>query len=147
MQFNKTAEKFIKEDLGNHLDFDYIDFDDEGCPALAIQDFFARIENIRIKPFILAVTDGMGLAMKTRSTINFYKHYLQGKNKTQQATDSDYRNFECIFHIFISRVAEINGFNASQISLYRSDNGNVIYATYLINKNCRSEEGNSRGGS
>jgi len=44
----------------------------------------------------------------------------------------DYYNFTEIFREFMSIVTR--GFNFKELSLYLKDNGNVIYATYLIEK-------------
>ena len=126
--FKMTANKFITNEFINH-----IDFDDEGSPSLEIQLFFSKIKNIKKEKFILALTDGNGLNFKCRGKINLYKFYLQGENKVIQATENIYNDFDIMVDSFVYKVSDLNGFNCENLSLYRKDNGNVIYATYLIN--------------
>ena len=129
--YNITANNFIKNELHKHLDFDYIDFDDEGCSGEEIQNFFKVIKDKR-EPFILAITDGMGLNLKCLGNINFHKTYMIRANKVVQPKIKDYYGFVQIFREFIEKVTVSNGFKATELSLYLKDNGNVIYATYLV---------------
>ena len=128
----KTALEFINTDLIKHIDFDYIDFDDEGSPGKEIQVFFNKIKGLKTEPFILAITDGQGLNLKSHGKINFYKTYMIGKDETAQATSGDYYDFVNIFRRFISTVTLLNKYEAKELSLYLKENGNVIYATYLV---------------
>lgn len=129
--YNLDAKEFIKRELVNHLDFNYIDFDDEGCPAEEIQEFFKIIKNKK-KEFVIAITDGMGLNLKCLGKINFYKTYLIREDKTVQPSIDDYYNYSNIFKEFMEKVATLNGFKSEELSLHVKNNGNVIYATYLI---------------
>ena len=123
------AERFILENITSETRFDLIDFDDEGCPAKEIQLFFEKIKE-RKDPFILAITDGNGLNLKSRGRLNFYKTYMIRDDKTVQASGEDYECFEEIFREFIEKVTA--GWRYNELSLFRKDNGNVIYATYYI---------------
>jgi len=128
---NLSARVFIKKELSKHLDFDFIDFDDEGSPAKEIQDFFEIIKDKK-EPFVLAITDGQGLNLKCHGRINFKRTYMIRDDATVQAKTEDYYNFTEIFREFITIVTQ--GFNCKELSLYLKDNGNVVYATYLIEK-------------
>ena len=128
----KTALSFINTELTKHINFDYIDFDDEGCPCKEIQAFFNKIKGIKKDPFVLAITDGQGLNLKSHGKINFYKTYMTGKDETVQTTSDDYYDFVNIFRKFISIVTLLNKYKAKELSLYLKENGNVIYATYLV---------------
>ena len=127
--FTMKADRFISENISCDTDFDLIDFDDEGCPAKEIQLFFEKIKN-RKDPFVLAITDGNGLNLKSRGKINFKKTYMIRADETVQASGEDYECFEEIFREFIGAVT--NGWNYDELSLFRKDNGNVIYATYYL---------------
>lgn len=131
--YNMKANDFIKRALVNHIDFDYIDFDDEGCPAKEIQEFFKIIKD-KNEPFVLAVTDGMGLNLKCLGKINYYKTYMIREDKTVQPVIEDYYNFTDIFREFIREVTQKNNFKHEELSLHLKENGNVIYATYFIEK-------------
>ena len=128
---NLSASAFIKKELPKHLDFDFIDFDDEGCPAKELQEFFKIIKHKK-EPFVLAITDGQGLNLKCHGRINFKRTYMIREDATVKAKTEDYYNFTEIFREFMSIVTQ--GFNYKELSLYLKDNGNVIYATYLIEK-------------
>ena len=128
---NLSASAFIKKELAKHLDFDFIDFDDEGCPAKELQEFFKIIKHKK-EPFVLAITDGQGLNLKCHGKINFKRTYMIRDDATVNAKTEDYYNFTEIFREFMSIVTQ--GFNYKELSLYLKDNGNVIYATYLIEK-------------
>jgi len=69
IDFNVSAETFLREYLSEYINFDFIDFDDEGCPGKELQLFFSLIKGKK-EPFILCLTDGMGLALKIRGRIN-----------------------------------------------------------------------------
>jgi hypothetical protein len=127
-----TAENFIKNELEKHMDFDYIDFDDEGCPNEAIQLFFKQIARKKTTPFIIAVTDGCGLAIKCRGKLNFHKFYLQGDNNVRQCTSVDYDNFQFLVRKFMATVCEQHGFLYQELSCYRKDSGNAVYLTGIV---------------
>ncbi|NCB44234.1 MAG: hypothetical protein EOM59_16695 [Clostridia bacterium] len=133
--YNMDAIKFIKTELVNHLDFDFIDFDDEGCPSKEIQEFFKIIKHKKKDPFVIAITDGQGLNLKSMGKINFFKTYMIREDKTVQAETQDYYDFVEIFRGFIQSVAKENGFVANELSMHLKENGNVIYSTFLI-KQC-----------
>ena len=127
--YTMKADRFILENITSDTKFDLIDFDDEGCPAKEIQVFFDKIK-CRKEPFILAITDGNGLNLKSRGKINFRKTYMIRSDETVQAKADDYDNFNEIFREFIENVTI--GWKYDELSLFRKDNGNVIYATYYV---------------
>ena len=137
--YKMKASDFIENKLEKYMDFDYIDFDDEGCPAQEIQLLFKTIKDKKKEPFILALTDGMGLNFKSRGKLNFFKTYMIKDNNVIQCTIHDYNNFEEIISNFILNVTKLNGFMFEELSIIRKDNGNVIYATYLVTKNKQPE--------
>jgi len=57
---------------------------------------------------------------------------MTGKDETVQTTSDDYYDFVNIFRKFISIVTLLNKYKAKELSLYLKENGNVIYATYLV---------------
>lgn len=130
--YNLSAEDWIKNHLKSHMDFTYIDFDDEGCPSKEIRLFFETIKGVKKEPFVLAVTDGGGLNLKSRGKINLFQSYNQGPDRTIKATKEQYDSFDELVRYFITTVAEENGFEANELSLYRKGNGNVVYACFLI---------------
>lgn len=132
--YNLKANDFIKKALINHMDFDYIDFDDEGCPAKEIQEFFKIIKGKKKDPFILAITDGQGLNLKCMGKINYFKTYMIREDETIQATTDDYYGFKEIFRESIKNITMYYGFKHKELSLHLKDNGNVIYATFLIER-------------
>lgn len=110
--------------------FDLVDFDDEGCPGPELQTFFRTVKADR--PFGLAVTDGMGLNFKSRGKVNLYRSYLIGEDKTQQATGKMYDDFDEIFRTGIKNAAALGDYELEKISQIRRENGNAIYATYIV---------------
>jgi len=133
-KYNMSALDFVKNELKNHLDFDYIDFDDEGCPSQEIIAFFKCIEEIKTSSFVLCVTDGNGLNLKSHGRLNFHERYLTGSDKIIQCTNKHYKIFGEIVCDFITKIAEKTGFVANKLNFYRKENGNVVYVTYLVNK-------------
>ena len=131
--YNMTAKKFIKTEIENHLDFDYIDFDDEGCPAKEIQEFFKLIKDKKKGSFVIAITDGQGLNLKSKGKINFFETYMIREDKMVQPQVQDYYDFVDIFRQFMKEVTSKNGFTCEELSMHLKENGNVIYSTYLIN--------------
>ncbi len=132
IDFNQKAEIFLKTYLKEYEDFDFIDFDDEGCPGKELQMFFSLVEGKR-EPFILCVTDGMGLALKVRGKINLYDKYLSGVNETIKIKDdSPYRDFDRYVKHLMDTLCTRHGFDNQVINWYRGADGNVIYAGFEI---------------
>jgi hypothetical protein len=129
---NIKTDEFIKTILLDNLDFDMIDFDDEGTPAKELQLFFETIRNKKKDNFILAITDGNGLNLKSLGKLNFQKTYLQRVNEVVKCSINDYYDFVNIFRTFIVNLSTKYQFEYEELSLYLKDSGNVIYATYLI---------------
>ncbi|HOT31254.1 MAG TPA: hypothetical protein PLQ61_06740 [Bacteroidales bacterium] len=131
--YNLIAKKFIKTELKNHLDFDFIDFDDEGCPGVEIQCFFEVIKNKK-EPFILAVTDGIGSVLQINGKLNLYKFYKIGENKVIKTDGSQYQ--DCINYIpqLIDILCKEYNFKNKLLSMYKKSSGRANYFTFLIDK-------------
>ena len=130
IKYNKSALDFIKNDLNNNQ-YDYVDFDDEGCPFVEIQEFFKRY--LFEEKVVIAITDGIGMSLKVKTPINLYKYYKIGKDEVK-SSNGLYSKFEGIFREGVDNIFR-KTYNKSykEISLYRKQNGNCIYACYLIN--------------
>ena len=132
IDFNQKAEIFLKEHLHEYSDFDFIDFDDEGCPGKELQLFFPLIRDKK-EPFILCVTDGMGLALKVRGKINLYDKYLCGVNEVIKIKDNvPYEQFDRYLTHLVDTLCTRNGFCSRVLNWYRGAEGNVIYAGFEI---------------
>ena len=132
VDYCQNAESFLKEHLAAFINFDFIDFDDEGCPGKELQLFFSLIEG-KSKPFVLCLTDGMGLALKIRAKINLYNNYLFGRDEVIKVQDdSQYRDFDQYVKHLIDTLCTTHGFNNKIINWYRGADGNVIYACFEI---------------
>jgi hypothetical protein len=132
IDFNQKADIFLKTHLTEHMDFNFIDFDDEGCPGKELQLFFSLIEG-KTEPFILCLTDGMGLALKVRRRINLYDKYLAGIDETIKIKDdSQYREFDQYVKHLINTLCARHGFDNKVINWYRGADGNVVYAGFEI---------------
>ena len=132
IDYCQNAESFLKEHLTEFMDFDFIDFDDEGCPGRELQLFFSLIEG-KTKPFILCLTDGTGLALKIRAKINLHEKYLFGRNETIKVQDdSQYRDFDQYVKYLIDTLCARHGFQNTVLNWYRGAEGNVIYACFRM---------------
>jgi hypothetical protein len=135
VDFNQKAGTFLQKYLADYMDFDFIDFDDEGCPSKELQLFFSLIENKK-EPFILCITDGMGLALKLRGKVNLYDKYLFGQDKILKIKDdSPYRDFDQYMKHLIDTLCAHHGFTNKVLNWYRGADGNVIYAGFEITPN------------
>lgn len=135
IDFNQKAEAFLSEHLTEYMDFDFIDIDDEGCPGKELQLFFSLIRGKK-QPFVLCLTDGLGLALKVRAKINLYDRYLYGVDETIKVKDdSQYRDFDQYVKHLINTLCNMHGFNNDIINWYRGADGNVIYACFQITPN------------
>jgi len=130
VDYTMSVLDFIKAHLTEHLDFDFVDFDDEGCPGIEIQSFFTAIQGKKKDSFVLALTDGNGLNLKLRGKFN-PAVYMQSGN-VRKAIPADYEQFEQTVVDFVIRVALESGFTATSISTCRGSQGNVVYQTWLI---------------
>jgi hypothetical protein len=132
INFNQKAETFLREHLHEYKNFDLIDFDDEGCPGKELQLFFPLIRDKK-EPFILCVTDGMGLALKVRGKINLYDKYLCGVNEVIKIKDNvPYEQFDRYLMHLVDTLCTRNGFYNRILNWYRGAEGNVIYAGFEI---------------
>ncbi len=130
VDYQMDASKFIGDILPSHLDFDYIDFDDEGSPGREIQQFFKVISGKKQDSFIMALTDGNGLNLKCMGKWSPDLYMLTGKKR--QATLDDYYDFEDMVTGFIERCTQEAKFTPTMLSSYRGREGNVVYQTWLI---------------
>ena len=132
IDFNQKASIFLEKHLKDFMDFNFIDFDDEGCPGRELQLFFSLIEG-KQSPFILCLTDGLGLALKIRVKINLYDKYLYGRNNIQKIkNNSGYENFDRYVKHLIDTLCYKYGFYNRVLNWYRGAQGNVIYAGFEI---------------
>jgi hypothetical protein len=130
--FHQKAERFLKEHLSEFENFDFVDFDDEGCPGKELQLFFSLIQGKK-EPFILCITDGMGLALKVRGKINLYDKYLCGKDEVIKIKDNlPYEQFDQYLKNLIESLCAKYGFYNKVLNWYRGAEGNVIYAGFEI---------------
>jgi len=127
------AADFIDQHLNAHMDFDFVDFDDERTPAREIQAFFDHIGGRKENPFILALTDGQGLNLKLRGRYN-PAVYLAGPDRVCQATVRDYLAFEELVQSFMEKVATGAGFKPAMLSSHRGREGDVVYQTWLMGR-------------
>lgn len=130
VDYSMSALSFIKNLLRNYLDFDFVDFDDEGCPHEEIKALFAFLSGKKADSFVLALTDGQGLNLKCRGRFNPETYLLDGEQR--KATQEDYEHFEEIVTGFVERCANRHSFVGTQLSSYRGRENNVVYQTWLI---------------
>jgi hypothetical protein len=128
VDYSMPADIFIRSHINDFIDFDFIDFDDEGTPAREIQTLFSAIEGKRT-PFVLCLTDGNGLNLRYRGHFDF-RTYLIENERSRPATRQDYDDFENMVTGFIYKVSA--GFKPAQISSYRGRQNNVVYQTWLM---------------
>jgi hypothetical protein len=132
VDYSMKAKAFIEKHLTEYMDFDFVDFDDEGMPTAEIQAFFAAIEEKRNEPFYVALTDGCGLNMKMRGYVDFGTSYLVEGGEKRRATRADYDAFEDTVTAFVAKCASRSGFTASQLSSYRGRENNVVFQTWYV---------------
>jgi hypothetical protein len=132
VDYSMSASDFIEKHLNEHLDFDYVDFDDEGCPGREIQMFFHAIAGKKSTPFVLSLTDGNGMNMKFRGKGNLAEMYMVDGESMRQLTRSDYDALEQTVTDFMQKVAALSGFSATALSSYRGREGNVLFQTWSI---------------
>ena len=132
IDFVCDASNFINERMDR--EYDFVDFDDEGCPFRELVAFWAKAKLWKKESFGIAITDGMGLNLKSRGKINLFETYRQGEDKVIQATEEMYKNFDSIFDLGMERLAAEGGYRLEKKSLYRKENGNVLYGCYIAHK-------------
>jgi ParB/RepB/Spo0J family partition protein len=132
IEYHEKADSFLRNHLDRYQDFNFIDFDDEGCPGKELQLFFSLIVGKR-EPFILCLTDGMGLHFKLRGKTNLYYYYLFGKNETTIISSNlQYSSFDLYVRHLVDTLCNKHGFENQVISWYRGAEGSVIYACFRI---------------
>ncbi len=109
-----------------------MDFDDEGCPSLALQVFFKRIAGGIWPPFVLCVTDGCGLNLKVKGRVNLGKFYRVGPDMLQVSNRELYESFTDFVQHHMALITEEAGYTAERLSLYRGSHGNVVYGCWLV---------------
>lgn len=137
--FVMKAEKYLQDELDFSHPFDFVDFDDEGCPSECLQIFFEKIAQIRWPSFVLCLTDGAGLNLKVRGKVNLQKHYRQGDDAVVTSSTELYEAHPALVENHIKIIAEEAGYTAKRISLYRGSRGNVSYGCYKIIPNATGQ--------
>ena len=125
------------------LTFDFIDFDDEGSPLREVRRLFEVLPAERTRPFVLCLTDGSGLNLKSRGRFDPSLYLLGGAKR--QATRQDYDDFEALVTGAVERAAASGGFTAQQWSSVRGSEGNVLYQTYEITRRASDAPEQARG--
>ena len=123
VQYNMTAETFIRTELSNHLNFNLIDFDDEGCPGEEIKLFFETIKGTDKDSFVLSITDG---AANRLPDISY--------SKISKYPSSDHDRFCKLVKNFVEVSCQTNGFSCKELFNKRSDQGTAVYASYIIER-------------
>ena len=136
-----TAEDYLAFVMDLEQPLDLVDFDDEGCPSPAIQQFFAAIAAKRWPEFVLSFTDGLGLRIKRRPPINLAASYKWGADTLVKGTRELYALWPSLVEHHITVVAAEAGYAAQRINLARGSGNNVVYASYLIRTGGDSEPG------
>lgn len=121
VQYQMTAEEFIKTELKNHLDFLYIDFDDEGCPGKELRLFFEKIKGVKKEPFIISIT---GTSLNRLADHSY--------SKLRKYPSSDYYRYNKLLSRFMEDICEANGFTCTEIFNKRREQGTTVYASYKI---------------
>ena len=127
------AEKFMADTFDPSQPFDFVDFDDEGCPSEPMQIFFSRIASAKWPPFVLCVTDGAGLNLKSRGKMDLQKSYRFGEGGNNKASTELYEAHTALVEHHLLTIAAESGYVANRISLFRGSHGNVTYGCYKIN--------------
>lgn len=123
--FHMEAEDFIiSGNMPRAIDF--IDFDDEGNPNIAIQKYIPFIKNRQI----LCLTNGDGLNLKLHGHFSPRLYGMEGN--VRQATTRDYENLEELETEFINRECKKYKLSSTLISSYRGREGNVLYQVWEI---------------
>jgi len=131
LDFMESADKFIQVHLPDFLDFDFIDFDDEGCPNSEILNFFQAIKAKKKNPFILCLTDGSGFSLKVNKT-QLKRYALDYTPKTR------FKDWELIEKRYIQGCAKSSEFKAELIhSVKGGQSDQILYqGYYVIPNNC-----------
>jgi hypothetical protein len=132
VDYSMPAMQFIKEHIVDHMDFDFVDFDDEGCPGREIVAFFDAIQGKKTTDFVLALTDGNGLNLQCRGWVDLSEMYLVEGELKRRATSDDYQRFQQYVSDFIPKAAIATGYKATQLSHHYGRQGHVIFQTWLI---------------
>jgi len=132
VDYSMSASAFLENHLCEWLDFDLVDFDDEGSPADEIRLLFDLISNRKTDPFILCLTDGSAMNLKFHGKFQPARYLLDGE--VRQATREDYDTFGDTITTFIETCSRDSGFSAELMSSYRGRSGNVLYQTWSIDR-------------
>jgi len=130
--FVTKAEKYLQNEFDPSQPFDFVDFDDEGCPSEPLRIFFGRIAETRWPPFVLCLTDGGGLNLKVRGKVNTFKDYRWGEDKLIKASTELYEAHTAMVEHHLTTIAANAGYAVKRISLYRGSLGNVTYGCYRV---------------
>jgi len=130
--YRKDNADFIAEDLGEHLDFSAVDFDDFGCPGDRVIAFFEAVAGRAAAPFLLLMTDGGLLAARRRARMNLFKYYLAGPDAVRAVPADLADRFEGFQAAFVRRLAAREGFAAEPAAFRRNHNQTVLYSAYEV---------------
>lgn len=133
VDYSLPVMDFISKHLLDYIDFDYIDFDDEGSPAKEIGLFFKTIAGKKSNSFVMATTDGNGLNLQCKGKFNPKDYFMEGE--TRKATTEDYSNFELMATNLVEKAAKAAGFLPQQLSSYWGRQGHVVFQTWLVSPN------------
>lgn len=130
VDFCEDADEFISNHILEFIDFDFIDFDDEGTPADSIITLFKCISGKKSNSFYLALTDGNAMNFKFNGKFDFSRYMMDyGVRKT---TREDYDNADIYVTEFVKKCAIRAGFTPTMLSSYRGREGNVVFQTWFI---------------
>lgn len=126
---NMKAIDFIREEVAClEQKIDMIDFDCYGCPAFEIHEFFKIAR--RHAPFVLALSDGLGMYMKRNSDKGaIQKRYFIENPDMHRIWD---RHGELIDHMMSTLAVDI-GLKSTQICSVQTRSKNYILAAYVVN--------------
>lgn len=125
---NMKAMDFIKEEVASiDQKIDMIDFDCYGCPAFEIHEFFKNAR--RHAPFVLALSDGLGMYMKRNSNKDaIRKRYFVDNPDMDRIWD---RHAELIDNMMKTLAVDI-GLKSTQICSVQTKSKNYILAAYAV---------------
>lgn len=127
IEFVMSAEQFIEKHLREFKGLDFVDFDDEGSPALVIQKFFKAYKPQR--DFVMAFTDGIVNSWKVHGKWT-PAHYLAGSGGAVKSTSREFDHCTEIIRDFIECVAKPS--RIEWLALERNSFGSAVYGTCLV---------------
>lgn len=123
-----TAMNFIKEEVRNiEQKIDMIDFDCYGSPAFEIQEFFKDAK--RHAPFVLALSDGLGMLMKRSKKVEpILQRYLLDSINMEKV----WLRHGSLIDNLIAKLSDKVGLHSTQICSVQTRGKNYVLAAYAI---------------